>query len=184
MKLTNRGKFNLKRTPGFTLLEALVTVLLLSIGILGAAAMQATSVRNNHQSYLHSTATILADEIIDRIRANRGPLTNNVDAYDLATAERNPNCSNTTGCTPEQMARNDIWQWQQSLRDSFPSCGSTVCGIVCIDRSPYDGTPDNPQCTNDFAPGDRKTYAAKIWWIDPSQPDGDQLQFLVLTAQP
>lgn len=56
---------------GATLIEVLVAIVILSIGLLGLAGLQATSIKSNEGSYYRSQATILANDIIDRMRANR-----------------------------------------------------------------------------------------------------------------
>lgn len=60
-----------QRAAGFTLLEILVAILILSIGLLGLASLQASGLRSNHSGYLRSKATIFAYEMADRLRANR-----------------------------------------------------------------------------------------------------------------
>jgi type IV pilus assembly protein PilV len=59
------------RDGGFTLIEALVAVLVLSIGLLGLAGLQATSLRTNQDAYFRSQATILARSMMDELRAQR-----------------------------------------------------------------------------------------------------------------
>lgn len=61
------------RTPqqGATLIEVLVAIIVLSIGLLGMAGLQAASVQSNYSAYYRSQATILASDIADRMRANR-----------------------------------------------------------------------------------------------------------------
>lgn len=59
------------RQKGFTLLEVLVAMLVLSIGLLGLAGLMASSLRNNHSAYYRSQATWLAYDVIDRMRTNR-----------------------------------------------------------------------------------------------------------------
>jgi type IV pilus assembly protein PilV len=56
---------------GFTLIEAMVALLVLSIGLLGVAGLQLTSLRSNTSSSYRSQATFLAYDIADRMRANR-----------------------------------------------------------------------------------------------------------------
>ena len=56
---------------GFTMVELLVAVLVLSIGLLGLAGLQAAGLRNNQSAYLRSQATILAYDVADRMRATR-----------------------------------------------------------------------------------------------------------------
>ncbi|NNG11720.1 MAG: type IV pilus modification protein PilV [Halobacteria archaeon] len=57
---------------GFGLIEVLVAVLILSIGLLGLASLQTNGMRFNHTSYLRTQATVLAYDIVDAMRANRG----------------------------------------------------------------------------------------------------------------
>ncbi len=56
---------------GATLIEVLIAIVILSIGLLGLAGLQATSIKSNEGSYYRSQATILSNDIIDRMRANR-----------------------------------------------------------------------------------------------------------------
>lgn len=56
---------------GATLIEVLVAMVILSIGLLGLAGLQATSIQSNQGAYYRSQATILAADITDRMRANR-----------------------------------------------------------------------------------------------------------------
>lgn len=56
---------------GATLIEVLVAIVVLSIGLLGLAGLQATSVQSNYGAFYRSQATILAADITDRMRANR-----------------------------------------------------------------------------------------------------------------
>lgn len=60
------------REQGFTLLEVLITVLVLSLGLLGLAALQVTSIRDTQGAYLKGQAVNGAYQIIDAMRANRG----------------------------------------------------------------------------------------------------------------
>ena len=56
---------------GTTLIETLVALLVLSIGLLGVAALQITSLQNNRGAHMRSQASVLAYAIADRMRANR-----------------------------------------------------------------------------------------------------------------
>ena len=60
------------RMSGVSLIEVLVTVVVLSIGLLGLAGMQATGSKFNHSAYLRSQAVNLAYDMADRMRANIG----------------------------------------------------------------------------------------------------------------
>jgi len=54
-----------------TLIEVLVTLVIISVGLLGVAAMQLTTVRHNYDAFVRSTAAVLAADMLDRMRTNR-----------------------------------------------------------------------------------------------------------------
>jgi type IV pilus assembly protein PilV len=60
-----------RRSGGMTLIEVLVTLVIISVGLLGVAAMQLTTVRNNYDAFVRSTAAVLAADMLDRMRSNR-----------------------------------------------------------------------------------------------------------------
>lgn len=62
---------SLRDESGFTLLEILIAVVILSIGLLGLAGLQARSLQTNQSAMMRSQATVLAYDMIDRLRANR-----------------------------------------------------------------------------------------------------------------
>lgn len=101
---------------GLTLLEILIALVVLSVGLLGIAGMQATGLRNNHAAYTKTQATALAVDMADRIRANPqgAPLYTGLDTNTTNTIPANPGCI-TAGCTAEEMANFDKYQWSQPL---------------------------------------------------------------------
>jgi type IV pilus assembly protein PilV len=160
-------------THGFTLLEVLVAVLVLSFGLLGIAGLLLASVRNNSVATQRTAATFLAQDMADRIRSNinatkvfaaDGTLR---DAYYLSSdVAANNNCfgSASAGCTnPQTVAARDLFVWRQQIRESLP--GAT--GIVCRDSTPDDGTRGDTtvQAENgcDADVGD-SPWVIKIFW--------------------
>lgn len=97
-----------RHNQGFTLIEVLVALLVLSIGLLGLAGMQSYGLQNNHQSYLRSQAMLIAYDMADRMRANP----TGVSSYVMATNDTSadPGCI-STGCTAAQLATYDKWDW-------------------------------------------------------------------------
>lgn len=107
-------------TSGFTLLEVLVAALILAVGLLGVAGMQIAGLRYSQSAYLRSQATLAANDIIDRMRANRDGVEAGVySAVDSsATLPSDPGCLNTAnGCTPAQLATHDILEWAAHFRN-------------------------------------------------------------------
>lgn len=86
--MLNAAAYSAKRSSGFTLVEVLVAVVILSVGLLGLAGMQTRGLRANHSAWLRSEATILAYDMLDRMRANR----ENARAgnYNLALGDASP----------------------------------------------------------------------------------------------
>lgn len=64
------GHITAGRQKGLSLLEVLVSLVLLSIGLLGLAGLQATALKSGHSASMRSQATILAYDILDEMRAN------------------------------------------------------------------------------------------------------------------
>lgn len=99
-----------KTQRGTTLIETLVALVVLSVGLLGIAALQMTSLRNNRGAHLRSQAQVLAYDIADRMRANRNAAM--ADAYLIALA---PATSTATG-----VALTDILEWKGTLAAALP----------------------------------------------------------------
>ncbi|MDQ1303547.1 MAG: type pilus assembly protein PilV, partial [Pseudomonadota bacterium] len=74
----------IRRQSGLSLIEVLITVVLVSIGLLGLAGLQLTSVRNSNSSGERFMATTLAQDIIERMRANRARAVGPAKVYTLA----------------------------------------------------------------------------------------------------
>ena len=114
---------------GFTLLEVLIAVVVLSIGLLGIAGLQSFGQQSNHSSYLRSQATALANDMIDRMRANRAGVQNgDYNAVDTtASTYSDPGCEGAT-CSSSEMAQYDMYDWQQELATQLPTGNGTVTG--------------------------------------------------------
>lgn len=96
-------------SAGFTLLEVLVAVLLLSIGLLGLASLQAWGLRATGNATYRSQATVLANEMVERIRANQPGAREghyNANSQNCNAVER---CYGTDSCTPAQLAAADYY---------------------------------------------------------------------------
>jgi type IV pilus assembly protein PilV len=111
MRKPARELLNRPRQHGFTLVEVLVAALVLAIGLLGLAGLQAVSVKANHGAYLRSQASNLAYEITDAMRANR----------DVALAGTyNRALSDATPATSATLAINDLSTWLNHLQQTLP----------------------------------------------------------------
>ncbi len=107
---------------GFSLIEVLVTLVIVSVGMLGIAGLWGHSLQAGRIAAHSYHSVTLAGDIADRIRAN--PRAGG--AYMLEG--ENYNCVGTgTNCTPEQLAQNDILLWDRQAAISLPN------GVVTID---------------------------------------------------
>ncbi len=132
-----------KRVQGFTLVEVLIALIILSVGMLGIAGLYVHSMQAGRTSLFRHNAVTLAGDIADRIRANPRA----VGAYALAGA--NNNCvDGGINCTPAQMAANDIFLWDLQATDTLPT------GTVAV---VFDNAPLPP------------TYQITVSWNEPGQ---------------
>jgi len=110
---------------GFTLIEVMVAVLVMSIGLLGLASLQATSLRFNNDSSAQTLATYLASDMADRMRAN----VSKAAAYPAQAEGKNDSCYTAAGCTPDEMAANDIFEWK-ALTESLPGGQGAITALA------------------------------------------------------
>lgn len=115
----------MKRQSGFTLIEILIAMLVLSVGVMGVAAMQLVSFQTNQSAYARSQATYLAQDIFDRIRANPDAYNSTVtydaiNACDGDAVPADPVCITTSaGCSPQATAEQDIREWSANFVNVF-----------------------------------------------------------------
>jgi len=105
------------KQAGASLIEVLVTVIILAIGMLGLATMQNTSMRLSYDSYLRSQAAFLAYDLIDRIRAN--PEAKVYELSEGATLNK-VDCFNGDDCTVAQLRSHDLYYWQNQVETLLP----------------------------------------------------------------
>ncbi|SDH66383.1 type IV pilus modification protein PilV [Pseudomonas panipatensis] len=116
---------------GFTLIEVLIALLVLAIGLLGMASLTMTSLQGNQSAYLRGQASLLAGDIIERMRGNSAQALLAQSPYLVSLTSGNqpsdPDCKGTNdGCTPSQQAAQDIHDWWLNLQASIPGASATI----------------------------------------------------------
>lgn len=111
---------------GFSLLEVLVTVVILSVALLGLAGLMLSSMRNNHSAYQRSQATWLAYDIIDRARANRNLAL--AGSYNIALTAAAPVMTQEPDTPPVTfpIQVQDLAQWRGALAQALPGGTGSV----------------------------------------------------------
>jgi type IV pilus assembly protein PilV len=129
------------RHNGFTLVEVLVALLVLSIGLLGIGKLVLYSARSNDSAYLRSQATALGYSILDAMRANRQTALN--VGYDInpASSAVDPGvpCNSGAPCTANTLAQYDLFQWKTRLQTALGPTGDGIIQTVSV-PNPVTGT--------------------------------------------
>jgi len=156
------------RTTGFTLLEVLVAIVVLSFGVLGVVGLQAAALQANKEARFQSTAVAMARELGDLMRGNKDHAIVNsnankyLGAYTAASlgSLANPTCAPCTSQT--EVAEANMRDWLNRVGDVLP--GFRV--VVCFDQTPYEASGDRlPQwsCSNNGG-----VAVVKIGWTRQS----------------
>lgn len=136
------------RQAGASLIEVLITMLVVAIGLLGVAGLQLASVRYQQTSTLRTQALQQADFIIEKIRVNNSNLLRSnlatalaapetaylaEDEYDDAdTLPDDPSCglAAQAACTPAQAAQRDLLEWRQTLARDLPGGRGSIFRVA------------------------------------------------------
>src|SRR5699024_7557632 len=110
------------RSAGFTLIEVLVAMAILSIGLLGVVGLHVATVADTGSARLATLARIAADDMAERIRSNPGPAArvrySTIRASDAGNSP--PAVCRTVSCSPVDMASLDAGEWQAVLAETLP----------------------------------------------------------------
>jgi len=102
-----------KHAQGLTMLEMLVALVVLSVGLIGVAALQMRGQQFNYFAYVRTQATFLAYDLMDRMRINEDAAYQGLYQTQCTSLEEK-NCVNTS-CSPTDLAGYDLAQWCQLL---------------------------------------------------------------------
>jgi type IV pilus assembly protein PilV len=150
------------KRKGFTLIEVLVALAVLSLGLLGIAALQSKGQQFTQEAYFVTQATVLANQIMDRIRLNanyaRTNFTSGSGGYVASAAPASNVTTCITAVCSNAAARNyDLFIWYNALAANLPNGTGTITGAtvnsrvrytVSISWSPAEVVSDDPETAN------------------------------------
>lgn len=114
------------RQAGFSMLEVMVTLVVLSTGLLGVANLQVEALRGNQGAYLASVAAQQAQDMVERMNANRaGVDANQYDNLDASIPVMPVNCL-SADCTPTHLTAFDHNRWNTTNQALLPSGAGQV----------------------------------------------------------
>jgi type IV pilus assembly protein PilV len=188
---------SIRRTQGLTLIEVLVAVFVLAIGLLGAASLQLVGSRGNNSAYLRSQATILANDLAERMHVNIAAVNNNAFAgiaagsIDCSNAP-NPYCSQHYGgssnpvvaagaCGTGQIAASDLFEISCGVISGTNREGGVddllpagTLSVVCADND----TTDADACT------DGSNHTVSVGWSDRDTQGATNTRTVNITFRP
>lgn len=114
-----------EKETGFTLIEILVSLIVLAVGFLGMAALQSSSMQGTASTYFRTQADMLANDMSERIRANRTGSA--AGDYEYAGGGASAaSCGGTDSCDFATMAAADLDEWSNWVENSLPSGDATI----------------------------------------------------------
>lgn len=142
---------------GFSMIEVLVTLLIISLALLGTAGLQAYSMRLNQGGQFRTQAVFLVADLAERIEANKPGAVNGLYqvADSSATAAANTVCV-VGACDSGTLATFDLLQWQNAVLAALPQSSWEVC--VDADR--------NGVCDVAAVLSNPINYLIRISWVD------------------
>lgn len=144
LNLPTHARPGRRRQRGLTLIEVLVSMLVMALGLLGMAALQTTTLRYQLGTAERASLGLLLSDFAERVRINVGAsATGPSTAYLRTGSDFNwtkisgaltataPNCdAGTTVCSPDQQAQRDMEQWLAAVRAQLPQGGAIVSGAA------------------------------------------------------
>lgn len=163
---------------GYTLIEVLVALLIVSLGLLGMAALQITALKQNQNAYVRSQAIISANDIMDRMRANTGAVTNG-DYFSDSSAYEDDDVDTSceaSVCNSAAMATYDLNNWKYNLQLEMPSGGGCVTRLVeaRVGFQAADTDALEELCTE--ADDADLPVVVYVWWNDARFQNEDQVE--------
>lgn len=130
-----------RQAAGFSLIEALITMVVVGVGLLGLAKIQAAAVGNTQTSRVRSLVALQTESLAAAMHGNgafwaaggTAPATFSVTGTTITDSSNVLNqtlgsgmCRSGQPCTPAQLAAYDVQQWASTMNANFPGYSATV----------------------------------------------------------
>ena len=118
-----------RHARGFSLVEVMVALLVLSMGLAGLAALLTTGVRATGTANLQSVAITHSQTGVEMMRANLQAYTSGwySGTNTSGAAPSEVVCAGTSGCAIEEQATNDFATWRERIAASMPDGQGFIC---------------------------------------------------------
>jgi len=136
---------NIAKQYGFSMIEILITIVIISIALLGSAGLQAYSLKTNMGGQFRNQAAFLVADIIERMEANKAYSVNALTAYGDAnsTTPTTTDCA-AAPCSNAVLAAYDVTNWLSAISAVLPQGTGTISGV----------------------PGNPASYQVVVNWVD------------------
>ena len=124
-----KNSSQLRKQTGFTLIEVLISALVLVVGVLGVAALQVTALKNLQSSGNHGVASMMANDISDRMWVNQAQALAGAYNHNGLPNAVPKDCVAET-CTEAEMAAYDVYEWQRQLLGYTTESGVAVPAML------------------------------------------------------
>ena len=128
------------------MMEVLVSMFVLSVGVLGVAGLQVTAKRSNFEATQRATASALAQDIVERMRSNSEQLSTytNAGAGRTIVGTTMPLVDCTTDCVPAALAQYDLYELEQAANGVAEQSGGTNVGGLTLPTTCISGPDGGP----------------------------------------
>ncbi len=119
---------------GFSLIEVLVSLVVMSVGMMGLAGLKMVSIKGTNEAHFRHEASLFMADLVDRMRANEAAVDNGsykvLEAVDISS-EPSPNCSEVT-CSADDLAAYDQYQIAFKMSAAMPG---SLLSVTCPNNS-------------------------------------------------
>ncbi|MDD4911722.1 MAG: type IV pilus modification protein PilV [Sideroxydans sp.] len=135
----NQYNLHINKQSGSSMIEILVTLIIVAIALLGAAGLQIYAMRVNQGGQFRSQAVFLASDIAERMETNKSAAINGSYALgNTGSVSAVSSACNTAACDPASLAAYDLNQWGNTITNLLPQPSWQINHSTTGNPSTYD----------------------------------------------